>query len=72
MENKPCRCPQKWSRATLGEVESAYRDGRISQDDFDAYRCSWQRSAPRFGDYYFAHDHCKESKEWQPLERVQP
>jgi hypothetical protein len=65
----PCRCPSQWLFVTLGEAESAFRDGRMSQGDFDAYRCAWQRSEPRFADYAFVHDHCRDSKEWRPIPR---
>lgn len=53
---------------TLKEAELAFADGRMNEDDFDAYRCAWYRSAARFGDYDYAHPECRNSKEWRPLD----
>jgi hypothetical protein len=37
--------------ATLGQVESWFRHGQITPDQFEAFRHVWASSAPRFGDY---------------------
>jgi len=36
---------------TLGQVENWYRQGALSQDEYEAYMYVWVTSAPRLRDY---------------------
>ena len=39
------------AKATLGQVDSWFRQGQITPDQLEAFRHVWASSAPRFGDY---------------------
>lgn len=40
---------RRLSRATLGQVEDRYHVGRITQDQYEAYRHVWARLSPHGG-----------------------
>lgn len=58
MTEAPCTVPAHMSWMTLADAKYAYHSGRVTQDAYDAYRCAWQLSTPRFAEYHFAHDRC--------------
>jgi hypothetical protein len=44
---------------TLAEVEEMYRNGRVSQDDYEHYCYLWRNSAFRYTDLCIAHQEAK-------------
>jgi hypothetical protein len=43
---------------TYEQAERAYLNGRISSDEWVAYRCAWRKSAVRFSTLASEHDGC--------------
>ena len=44
---------------TLAEIEDMYRNGRISQDDFEHYCYLWRNSTFRYSDLYICYQEAK-------------
>jgi hypothetical protein len=47
-----------WSAMTYEEAHRAHRGGRLTDDQWTAYKCRWRRITPRFSTLAAEHDAC--------------
>jgi hypothetical protein len=48
----------RWAGMSFAQAEWQWKNGYLTEDEWQAYRCAWRTSAPRFSDLAYEHADC--------------